>query len=189
MTLPIVALALSFACSDVAQPSIAPPQQPVPAPERVDVVASSALMKAHAGKLKVTASTFWPGWPAERLLDGDVKTSWFSAKGDAAAKGKKPWVMIAFPTNVDVTKVRLYGNREPSWPKGFTIHYGVVELLDDKGTVLATQKNEGKNTLADVDFTFKSTVSGVRAVRFTSLMDEGDKTTYEDIALAEIVVE
>ena len=65
----------------------------------------------------------------------------------------------------------------------------MVELLDAKSAVIATQKNEGKNTLADVDFKFKSTVSGVHAVRFTSLMDEGDKTTYEDIALAEIVVE
>ncbi len=146
-------------------------------------------MKAHAGKLKVTASTFWPGWGVERLIDGNGNTSWFSAKGDAAAKGKKPWVMIAFPVAVDVSTVRIYGNREPSWPKGFTIHYGVVELLDAKGSVMATQKNEGKNTLADVDFKFKSTVSGVQAVRFTSLMDEGDKTAYEDIALAEIVVE
>lgn len=146
-------------------------------------------MQAHAGKLKVTASTFWPGWGVEKLVDGNLQTSWFSAKGDAAAKGKKPWVMIAFPVAVDVNKVRLFGNREPSWPKGFTIHYGVVELLDERGNVIATQKNEGKNKLADVDFTFKSVVHGVHAVRFTSLMDDGDKTTYEDIALAEIVIE
>jgi hypothetical protein len=178
MTLSLVALALSFACTEPAPP-------PVVAP----VVAKSALMDAHADTLRVSASTFWPGWGVDRLVDGDLKTSWFSAKGDAAAKGKKPWVMITFPVAVEVTKVRLYGNREPSWPKGFSIHYGVVELLDAKGAVIATQKNEGKNTLADVDFTFKSRVAGVRAVRFTSLMDDGDKTTYEDIALAEIVVE
>lgn len=178
MTLSLV-LALSFACTEV----------PSPSPPALPVIEQSALMKAHAGKLKVTASTFWPGWGVERLVDGDAKTSWFSAKGDAAAKGKKPWVMIAFDTAVDVSKVRIFGNREPSWPKGFTIHYGMVELLDDKGAVIATAKNEGKNTLADVDFAFKAPVPGVRAVRFTSLMDEGDKTTYEDIALAEIVVE
>lgn len=181
MTLALVAIALSLAS---LEPAPAPPVV-----EASDLVAPSALMRAHAGKLKVTASTFWPGWGMERLVDGNAQTSWFSAKGDAAAKGKKPWVMITFPADVDVTKVRLYGNREPSWPKGFTIHYGVVELLDAKGTVVATQKNEGKNTLADVDFTFKSRVSNVRAVLFTSLMDDGDKTTYEDIALAEIVVE
>jgi hypothetical protein len=173
MTLPLVAIALALACTEV------PADAPV----------VSTLMKTHEGKMKVSASTFWPNWGVERIVDGDLQTSWFSAKGDAAAKGKKPWVMIEFPAAVDVSKVRIFGNREPSWPKGFTIHYGMVELLDDKGIVIATKKNEGKNLLADVDFAFKSPVAGVRAVRFTSLMDEGDKTTYEDIALAEIVVE
>ena len=50
----------------------------------------NGLVKAYRDKLKVTASTFWPGWAPEKLIDGDEKTSWFSAQGDAAAKGKKP---------------------------------------------------------------------------------------------------
>jgi hypothetical protein len=153
------------------------------------VVVTTELMAKHAGALTITASTFWPGWPPERLIDGKRETSWFSAKGDAAARGKRPWIELKFPVDVDVKKVSILGNREPSWPSGFTVHYGVLELLDNNGKTLTTIKNEGKDKVADVDFVLKVPVSGVRAVRFTSLMDEGDQTQFDDIALGEILVE
>ena len=36
-------------------------------------------------KLELSASTFWPGWPARSAFDSDPNTSWFSEGGDAAA--------------------------------------------------------------------------------------------------------
>lgn len=150
---------------------------------------STALMARFAGRIEARASSSWTGWGSERLIDGDPDTSWFSAGGDAAALGKKPWVELRFPEPVTVAKVSLLGNREPNWPKGFSIHYGLLELFDEKGKVIASIKNEEKNLLADVDFKLKAPVGGVRAVRFTSLMDDGDKTHWRDIALAEVLVE
>src|SRR5690348_15907356 len=106
---------------------------------------ANGLLQRYAGRVVVTASSTWPGSGPERLIDGDPATSWFSAKDDTAGAGKKPWIELRFPEAVQVKNVALLGNREPSWPKGFTIRYGVLELLDDKGAVLATIKNEGKN--------------------------------------------
>ena len=54
---------------------------------------------------------------------------------------------------------------------------------------LALLANEAKNAEADVAFRFKAPINGVRAVRFTSLLDDGGATTYEDVAIAEILVE
>lgn len=178
-----------------AEPVVAPPT-PEPAkpaaasasPEQQPRV-TTQLMTRFAGRLVTRASSTWTGWPPSRLVDGDPSTSWFSAGGDAAALGKRPWIELQFPEPVTVFKVSLLGNREPSWPKGFSIHYGLLELLDAKGAVLWSTKNEEKNLLADITFTLKTPQMGVRAVRFTSLMDDGDRTHWRDIALAEVLVE
>src|SRR4051794_18905960 len=57
---------------------------------------TNALLKEYKGKIKVTASTFWEGWEPAKVIDGNLETSWFSARGDAAAKGTKPWIMLEF---------------------------------------------------------------------------------------------
>lgn len=150
---------------------------------------TTPLMSSRAGKITVRASTSWPGWEPARIVDGDAATSWFSAGGDAAALGKKPWIELRFDAAVTVDRVSVLGNREPGWPSGFSIHYGLLELLDARGGVIVSQKNEEKNSLADLDFRFKVPATGVVAVRFTSLMDDGDRTEYRDIALAEVLVD
>ena len=190
------ALALVLATDVAPPPPMTPQDMPttttppqVPAKTAPASKVTTPLMAKYAGKITAKASTSWPGWEPERLIDGDPATSWFSAKGDSAAHGKKPWVEVTFPADVVVKSVRVLGNVEPSWPKGFTIRYGVLELLDANHKVIAKVDNEGKNAVADVDFILKAPVSGVRSVRFTSLFDEGKNTPYEDIALAEILVE
>ena len=199
-----VALAsLALACAEPSPvaPSVAPTASPIaPATGPTSAGATvtgvggggrrtTELMERHRGRIVATASSTWPSWGPERLVDGDPATSWFSQKGDAAANGTKPWVELRFPVDVDVKRVSVLGNREPNWPRGFTIHYGMLELIDANGKVLATIKNEGKNVAADVDFPIKAPISRVRAVRFTSLMDDGDQTQFKDIALAEVLVD
>ncbi|MBI1946559.1 MAG: discoidin domain-containing protein [Deltaproteobacteria bacterium] len=163
---------------------VAPTPGP-PTPRKV----TTPLLARFAGRVTTRASSTWTGWPASRLIDGDLGTSWFSAGGDAAALGTKPWVELQFPEDVTVYKVSLLGNRESAWPKGFSIHYGQLELYDVKGNVLAAIKNEENNLLADITFALKAPQMGVRTVRFTSLMDDGDRTHWRDIALAEVLVE
>src|SRR5437660_1253838 len=149
----------------------------------------NTLIKAHQGKLKVTASTFWTGWEPEKVIDGDVQTSWFTARGDAAAKGTKPWIAITFPQDVTVTRVTILGNREPNWFEGYTILKGMVEFLDADGKQLWVDENTGVGNRRDFEFQPKKPVAKVRSVKFTSLMDQGDLNPYDDIAIAEFMVE
>ncbi len=149
----------------------------------------NSLVAEYKEKLKISASTFWPGWPTSQALDGDPKTSWFSEKGDAAALNKQPWMRVEFPDDVTIRRVTILGNREEAWLKGYTIGVGKIELYDKDGKKLLVQANEcGENHL-DIDFPLLRPVVGVRAVRFVSLMDEGDQNPYSDIALGEFQVE
>lgn len=100
-----------------------------------------------------------------------------------------PLVVVRVAVDVIVKKVTVLGHREPEWSAGFTIDYGLLYRLDDKGAVLASLKNEGRHQPADVGFALKTPVARVRTVPFTSLLDDSDKTKFKDIALAEILVE
>jgi hypothetical protein len=150
---------------------------------------TNALVKEFKGKLAVTCSTFWPGWPPERAFDGDLKTSWFTERGDTVVNKKKPWIKVEFPRDVEVQRVTVHGNREHPWEKGYAFLAGKVELLDKDGTVLATDDNDGMGDDRDFEFTFKKPVGKVRAVKFTALGDEGDKNPYDDVAVGEIEIE
>ena len=89
---------------------------------------SNALVSEHRNKLTVTASSFWPGWPANFVIDGNKKKSWFTAKDDTITLKKKPWVQIEFPADVEVRRVTVYGNQEPPWEKGYAFLAGRVDL-------------------------------------------------------------
>jgi hypothetical protein len=140
-------------------------------------------------KLKFSCSTFWITWPADKAFDGNPLTSWFSAAGDAAAKGTKPWVAVEFPTAVKVSRVTLLSNREPPWEVGYTILVGRLEMLDADGKVLFSGDDELGGERPDMDVRPRQPVEGVRMIRFTSIRDEGDKNPYDDIAIGEIMVE
>jgi hypothetical protein len=150
---------------------------------------SNALVKRHRDKLTVTASSFWPGWPPQYVVDGNKKKSWFTAKDDTITLKKKPWVQIEFPEDVEVRRVTVYGNQEPPWEKGYAFLAGRVDLLDAAGKVIDSEEQDGKGPVRDFDFVFKKPVAKVRAVKFTALGDEGDKNPYTDVAVGEIEIE
>ena len=149
----------------------------------------ASLLAEYRGKLTFKASTYWPGWPAANAFDGDPHTSWFTARGDAAAKGTKPWIAVEFPADVPVRRVNLLTNRHAPWQKGFSILASRVELLDKDAKVLISKEDELGAERADMEFRFDKPVTGVRTVRITSLRDEGDRNSYEDIAIGEVQVE
>lgn len=170
-------------------PAEEPPRtkdEPVP---KVVTENKNALVKEYLAKLKVTASTCWPGWEPAKVIDGDVQTSWFTARGDAAAKGTKPWITVTFPQDVTVRRVTILGNREPSWFDGYTILTGMVEFLDAGGKRLWIDENQGVGNRRDFEFKPKKPVVRVRSVKFVSLKDQGDKNPYDDIAIAEFLIE
>ena len=152
-------------------------------------VNSNAVVKQHKDKLKVTASTFWGGWPPEYVIDGNKKKSWFTAMNDTVTKKTKPWVQVAFPVDVTIRRVTVFGNREPPWENGYAFLAGRIDLLDADGKVLATEENDGAGKARDFDFPFKDAVGKVRAVKFTALGDEGDKNVHLDVAVGEIEIE
>jgi putative intracellular protease/amidase len=158
-------------------------------PPKVDTNNANTLLKAHRTNLKVTASSFWTGWEPEKAIDGNVETSWFSARGDAAARGTKPWIMITFPQDVLVTRVTIVGNREPAWFDGYTILTGMVEFLDAGGKQIWVDENEGVGNRRDFEFKPEKPVAKVRSVKFVSLKDQGDQNPYDDIAIAEFLIE
>jgi hypothetical protein len=181
-----------------AAASVLAPTPPSPGPEtpksdkeppKVVTDNKNTLITAYRKKLTATASTEWPGWEAKKLIDGDVQTSWFSAHGDAAALGKKPWVTVTFPEDVTVARVTILGNREPAWYTGFTILDGMVEFLDADGKQLWVDENTGVGNRSDFEFKPKEPIKGVRSIKFTSLKDEGDKTGFKDIAIGEFMAE
>jgi hypothetical protein len=149
----------------------------------------NSLVKEYRNKLKFSCSTFWGGWPAERAFDDDPRTSWFTARGDAAVLGTTPWIAVEFPQDVRVSRVTLLSNREPPWEIGYTIRVGKVELLDADGEVLFSRNDELGGQRPDMDVRPREPVEGVRKIRFTSISDEGDQNPYADVAIGEILVE
>jgi hypothetical protein len=149
----------------------------------------SSLIKKYRPRIRMTASSTWPGWPPENAIDDNIETSWFSNQNDAAALGKRPWLQVNFPENVAVSRVTILGNRDPAWLIGFTILQGELTLYDHSGKVLKTVKSKGTGNFRDFDFHFSPALEGVRSVRFTSLADQGNQTQYGDIAIADIQVE
>ena len=67
-------------------------------------------------------------------MDGNLGTSWFTARGGAANVGASPFFQISFPQDVTVTELRMFGNRESA--NGFDFLSGVFRLLAADDTVL-----------------------------------------------------
>lgn len=182
----------------VAAAAPAPPVPPKPVEPEVPVELKeapplkfkngNALITKHAAKLKLDASSFWLGWPVEKIVDGNVETAWFSARGDAAALKKSPWVEVEFPEDVTLTHVTIVGNREPVWLKGFTILSGRLEVFDKDGKVIFKKGGQCADNFRDFDFKPDKPLTA-RKFRFTSTSDQGDLNGFDDIAISEVQAE
>ena len=151
---------------------------------------TNSLIKQYRSKLKFSCSSSWSStWGPEEAFDGNPLRSWFTARGDAAAFGKKPWVAAEFPEDVTVRRVTILSNREPPWQTGYTILVGRLELLDKDGRVLYSWDDEVGGRRPDMEARILKPIMRVRKIRFTSLSDEGDQNPYDDIAIGEILAE
>lgn len=150
---------------------------------------SNALLIKHKDKVKITASTCWPGWPPEKAIDGDDASSWFTARDDAASFDTDPWIEIELPAEDTVRRVTILGNREKSWPNGYSILEGTLQLLDKDRKQLWIQRAKATGDKHDFDFRPDQRVAGVRYIRFRSTSDQGHENQYEDVAIGEMLVE
>ena len=150
---------------------------------------SNAIIKQHQDTLKFSCSSYWRGWEPARAFDQDPLKSWFTARGDAAAFNKKPWIAVEFPVAVNVRRVTLLANQEPPWEEGYTILVGKLELIGKDNEVLYSFEDEVGGSSQTMEVRPKNVIQGVSKLRFRSLADEGDQNPYDDIGLAEILVE
>src|SRR5262245_55896252 len=176
------ALTATFFAASLLAPAPKPDYKPPEGPNK------NTLIEKHKGKIKMSASTVYIGWPAEKLIDGDPNTSWFSNTNDTVTRGTTPWVEVEFPEDVDVARVTILGNREPSYPKGYAILAGKLELFDKNGVRIEEAEGKGVGEHNDFEFTGKKLITGVRKVRFTSIKDEGDRNGSGWVGLDEIQI-
>jgi len=124
------------------------------------------------------SSVLSPSYPASRAIDGDLATSWFSARPDPNA-----FYEVEFASDVVVEEIRYYGNRE--FPTGYDFTSGRFTILAADGTVLhdsgdVTLPAPTRDLVVDV-----GRVVGARRVRFTA---SGFETPGGDHGFAEIEV-
>jgi hypothetical protein len=161
---------------------------PVPKSARPALAGPNAnsVLKEFRGRLTAESSTTWGGYDPSKLVDGDDKTVWYSAGGDAPMAGQKPWVKLTFPADAMVRRVTVLGTRDPSYPNGYFVLAGKLEILGTGDKVLAEYDMKGEGEKYDFDCMLPTTAYGVKAIRFTATEDQ---KTHNCVALSEIQVD
>jgi len=150
---------------------------------------SNALIKKHKDKITMNASTTYGGYPATNLIDGNPESSWYSASNDSVGKGTAPWVEVQLPEDESVSRVNIQGNRDPSYPTGYSVLEGKLELMDKDQKVIWSGEAKATGDQFDFEFDPGKDVKGVRYIRFHSTKDQGADNGSGDIALGEILAE
>lgn len=159
---------------------------------RMSVAAGGAgdLVNKFRSQIRMAASSqYSSSWSVERLIDGKQNTSWFTAVNDSASTGRSPWFTATFPSDITVTKVRVWGNREGSYAQQpYRVLTASAILLDSRGLLLRTMNATMQGAYGDLEFDFRVPTPGVRIVRFQSVTDQGSLNGSGEIALGELEV-
>jgi hypothetical protein len=160
------------------------------APVRASGEASSGRWNLFKGarQFTVEASSEYPGWPASNLVDQDPATSWFSASNDSVARGTSPWVQVAWGRPETVRQVFLQGNRDPAYPRGFSVITVRLALLDARGEVAFQREISSPHPPHDFELVPPRGLAPTSALRVEILQDEGGKNSYGDVALGELTL-
>jgi len=150
---------------------------------------TNRLLEKYRGKVKITASSVYGGWPVENLLDGKDSPAWFSASQDSAARGQSPWVEVEFAEGVTLRRFTVIGCRDASYPQGYFVLAGTLEVRDTAGRVIYQSALTGAGKSHDFDFIPDRALMNVKSVRFTSLADQGDVNGSGDVALSELLAD
>ncbi|RYY00077.1 discoidin domain-containing protein [bacterium] len=120
------------------------------------------------GVIVNVSSEYSSTWTKNRLIDGNLNTSWFTAVNDAANLGKSPYIEIIFPQAVNIKGVNLKGNRE--YQNGYDILEGTLIVNSQSGSSSYNVKFPEPNR--DFDITFNQNINSVSSVKFQITKDE-----------------
>ncbi|MBI5755929.1 MAG: tandem-95 repeat protein, partial [Nitrospirae bacterium] len=122
--------------------------------------------------LNVSSVTpYSPAHPAALAVDGSPGTSWLSTNWPFTYN----FIEIAFPQDVAVSRLQVYGHRDTSFQADYWIRTGFFQLFDAAGNELF---NSGPITLSVPDGDGEvsvPTLSGVRRARFTDTEKKGTR--------------
>jgi hypothetical protein len=121
-----------------------------------------------SGTVVNVSSEYSLTWNKERLIDGDLATSWFTKVGDAANKGSKPYIELVFPKPVNIKGVNLKGNRE--YKDGYDIFEGNLIVNTTSGNSNYNVKFAEPNR--DFDILFNQNINNVTSVKLEITKDE-----------------
>jgi hypothetical protein len=149
-----------------------PPPPPLPP-------GTTNLARALGTITRVSSS--FPGFGPARAIDGNLLTSWFTARGDAANLGTVPFYEAILPTDAVVSRINMFGNRQ--FPRGFDFFAGRFELFDPNNALLF---DSGVVDLPapdrDISLSIPN-IRGVRKVRFTATADESDEPGFAELEI------
>ena len=120
------------------------------------------------GVIVNVSSEYSATWKKDRLIDGNLKTSWFSAVNDAANLGKKPYIELVFPQPVNIKGVNLKGNRE--YENGYDIFEGILTVNSQSGTANYNVAFPEPNR--DFDIVFNQNINAVSSIKFEITKDQ-----------------
>lgn len=121
-------------------------------------------------------------WGRASGADNKLATSFFTANGDCATDAgctTVPWYRISFAGGQEVARIAMRGNRE--YASGYDFVRGRFEVLDASDAVLWKGTYDLPPPDRDLDIVLPRPVSGVRAVKFTSLEDESTEPGFSEL--------
>ena len=133
---------------------------------------------ALAGTARAS-SAYSSYYPAARVIDGDLSTSWYTEYLQSSSYGATPFIEVSLPTVAAVTHVNIRGNQYG----GNDFLRGRLELFDALGQVLHTEEFDLPAPSRTIELDVPDQ-EGVRRVRFTGLADD---TTHPGISELEII--
>ena len=126
------------------------------------------------------SSSYGAAYAPDRVIDGNLSTTWYTASGDAAHLGGSPFLEVVFPADATVSELRMFGNRTST---RYDFLAGYFELFDESGTTLF---DSGVFQIPDAarDVVVAAPdVAGVRRVRFTATDDESNFPSFAELEI------
>jgi len=174
-------LIISFSQTTLAEPDMKIDLNPLTI-DKVSNIQPLDIEKnmARLNGVILKVSSTYTGWEKERLIDGKLETSWFTAVNDAANLGTAPFIRLTFPEPVTVEGINFRGNRE--YKKGYDVLEGILVITSSaKKTVEYTVSFPPPDR--DFDIKFKEKLKDIATIKFIFTRDESP-----DPGLAEIEV-
>jgi hypothetical protein len=141
---------------------------------------------AHEMGVSATATSSYNGFPVSRLVDGDIKTSWYAGTGacallgaDYSCTGLSATIALAGPRTVG--RLVLHGNHDQF--TDYDVMSGRWELLAPNNTIISTVSVVPSPPNYDGTTVLQVPVAGVTAVRLVVLAGDATEPGLSEIEI------